>query len=213
MLILIKKYYKIEYIYIDINKNYIIKEFKCIRTYQNVFFKEIKEFINNTLIKPIMEYHKNSFYYSIISKIKIVDKNSINPLSISFPITEQYEIFCKKNNIYDLNIINDEEYKIYLLNKAEKIIINWGSIFYVNINYYISDYANKYISLIFDNSMLPQINFIKKINNDYFMQEIPDWATGGYNDQIYKTSIFKGEIISHVNSLDEYISRTKLLSI
>ena len=212
LLQLIKKYYHIDYVYIDVNKNYLLKNFNCVRTYQNVFFKEVKTFIHNTLIHPIMESFSNHPYYSIISKIKVKDVSSIDRLNSSFLLTDLYASFCKTNNIFDINEINDEEYKIYLLNKANKIIITWGSNYYININYYISDYSEKFISIIFHNSILSELDFVRIMKNT-IIQNIPDWATGGYNDQIYKSCSFQGEIISNIHTLDEFVQKTKLLTI
>ena len=51
---LIKKYFNVEYIYIQPHKTYLFKNFSCVRSYQNIFFNEVKTFIDENLIKPII---------------------------------------------------------------------------------------------------------------------------------------------------------------
>jgi hypothetical protein len=55
LLKLINNNYNVEYFYIKPQQTYLFKHFKCIRTYQNILFNEVKHFINESLIQPIIE--------------------------------------------------------------------------------------------------------------------------------------------------------------
>ena len=126
--------------------------------------------------------------------------------------------FCFNKNIFDLNGVDDnEELKIYLLNKAKIIIINWGSTYYININYYLYDTKDKFISIIFHKNILPEMdqvsckneiifqntNYIKFLNVDKSIHE-------NVKNSVYNNWNFKGEIIDNIINIDEYILRTNI---
>ena len=102
---LIKKYFNIEYIYIQPYKTYLFKNFSCIRSYQNIFFNEVKNFININLIQPIINKYEgiNEKYYDDIIKIKYENPNIIDRLNTSFIKTQLFNKFCSEKNIFDLN--------------------------------------------------------------------------------------------------------------
>ena len=210
---LIKKYYNIEYIYIEPNTNYTIKKFYCCQTYQNVLFNEVKEFINNTLIIPIIDkFDKmDSISYNNIYKIKIDNQNNINACSSTYKYTESFNNFCSDFNYYNIDNI-DEEYKIYLLNKSTNIIITWGSIFYIYIDYYLLSTKNKYISVIIHPSTKCGKIMIEYLDNNSYKQNMGSNFCGGFMDQYYNNLFFKGEKIE-TDKLDTWVSNTKLLGI
>ena len=211
LLNLIKKYFNIEFFYIKPDISYCFCQFSCIRTYQNIFFNEVKEFINSQLILPIIKKFENQnepFYRSII-KIKTY-KNSIFKLGNEFEETEQFKEFLMQNKIFDLNIINDdEELKIYLINKCDNIIISWASTYYININYYLINSNNKFISLLFHKNFNKNDFLIN--NNDIYSQYMPLSVTGGINDNYYNSFTFKGEVIDNLININDLILKTKLV--
>jgi hypothetical protein len=211
---LIKKYFHVEYLFIKPNKSYFFKNFTCTRTYQNIFFHEVKKFINENLLVPIVNKYNNldTKYYDNVIKIKYSNVDFINRLNTCFKKTQKLETFLKEQNIFDLNSIDDdEELKIYILNKANKIITNWGSTYHININYYLIDTNNKFISLIFHSNVMTERNFINNITSTRLKQDMPGWATGGFRDQIYNSFEFNGEIIDNIMNIDEYILKTTII--
>jgi hypothetical protein len=211
---LIKKYFNIEYIYILPNKTYLFKNFLCIRNYQNILFKKVKEFINTNLIIPIINNYteNNNIYYKSISKIKYKDEiNAVNLFNNSYNKTDKLISFVKENEIFDLNNIeHDEELKIYLINKSSNIILSFGSIYYIYINYYLLSTDNKYISIIFHPSIMSGHKMFLEKNNIYYQQMHSDY-TGNYNN-MYNLCTFKGEIIYNIDNIDDYISKTKIFN-
>jgi hypothetical protein len=193
---LFKKYYNIDYIFIDCGKTYVFKNLYCVQSYQNVFFHEVKKFINESLLTPIINlYERNNIpYFKNIYKLKLKNPSNIDRLNSAHIITDSGNAYFKDNNYLDLDTVTDE-YRIYLLNKADNIVISWGSIFYINIDYYIIDLSNKYITIIFHSNMLPEMDFIK-FNGTEIRQELPSWATSDYyRDQVYTKTAFKGRIL------------------
>ena len=69
LLKLLKDNFNIDYYYIDFEKNYIINTLYLTKMYQNVFFNEVKEFINNELIHPIINKYDSHPYYKNIYRI------------------------------------------------------------------------------------------------------------------------------------------------
>ena len=199
LLNIISKYYDIEFLYIDINKNYIFKQYYCARTYQNIFFNEVKEFINNTLISKIMEKYNSFPLFSTVHKLKVFNIHNINRCIDSFVITDEYKEYLQKNNICDLNTIEDEEYKIYLLNKASNIVIGCTSVYYINICYYIQDYTTKYITVVCHPNNSESWMFH---TNDKIYQHMPHYYCANYMDQVYNNTSFNGKIIT-VHSVNE----------
>jgi len=217
---LIKKYFNVEYIYIQPHKSYLFKNFSCIRSYQNIFFNEVKNFININLIQPIINKYEgmNEKYYHDIIKIKYENPNIIDRLNISFKKTELFNRFCSEKDIFDLNDVDDnEELKIYLLNKAKIIRINWGSAYFININYYLQNTQNKFLSVLFHKNILPEMdqlsyqnciflqntNYIKSLNVENSVHE-------NIKNSVYNNWHFQGEVIDNITNIDEYILRTKI---
>lgn len=193
---LIKKYYNVDYIYIDLGQNYLFKDFSCVQTYQNILFHEVKAFINETLIKPIINKYEfnNVPFFKNAYKLKVSNISNINRLNCTHDISDSVVKYFKDNSFINLDTV-DEEYRIYLLNKADNIIISWGSIFYINIDYYITETINKNITIIFHPNMLPELSFLN-VQGTEIIQNMPSWATSEYyRDQVYTTLQFKGKIL------------------
>jgi hypothetical protein len=210
---IIKKYFNIDYIYIKPCNTYLFKNFSCTRTYQNIFFNEVKNFININLIQPIINKYEeiNETYYDDIIKIKYENPNSIDRLNISFKKTKLFNRFCSKKNIFDLNDVDDnEELKIYLLNKAKIIRINWGSAYYININYYLQNTQDKFISVIFHKNIMDESRFLNQISLNTFNQNMPGEYSANITNHVYNNWTFEGEKIENIKDTDEYILRTKI---
>ena len=211
LLELIKKYFKIEYLFIKPNQTYLFKTFMCTRSYQNILFNEVKEFINLNLIDKIIKKYEecNSTFYKNIIKIKYENTNVINRLNTGFVKTEHLSKFLNNNKMFDLSDIDDnEELKIYLINKATNIVINWG--YYININYYLLDSKEKFISVIFHTNIMAERVMIKNINDKTFKQDMPGEFCANLNDQFYNKFEFVGEVIDNITNIDDFISETKL---
>jgi hypothetical protein len=210
---LLKDWFDVEYIFIKPNKTYLFKNFTCIRTYQNILFDYVKIFINKNLIEPIIKKYDqlNEIYYENIIKMKYVNPNNTNRLITSFEKTNLLTDFCKKNNIFDLNDIDgNEELKIYILNKANKIIIDWGSNYYININYYLQNTTDKFISLIFHTNIMPESSFIT-YTDGIISQNMPGGFCANYiHNNVYNNWRFKGDVYHNITNIDEYILRTNI---
>jgi hypothetical protein len=217
---LIKLYFDVEYIYIKPYKTYLFKKFSCIRSYQNIFFNEVKDFININLIQQIISKYEriNEKYYDNIIKIKYENPNIIDRLNISFKKTELFTEFCKNKNVFDLNDIDDnEELKIYLLNKAKIIRINWGSSYFININYYLQNTNNKLLSVIFHKNIIPEMDQVSYQDNIFSQNtnyiknlHVEESVYTDIKNSVYNNWNFKGEVISNITNIDEYILRTKI---
>jgi hypothetical protein len=212
LLSLIKSYFNVEYFYIKENKTYLFKHFSCVRSYQNIFFNQVKTFINKYLIEPIINKYDNlnEPYYNDIIKLKYQNPNNIDRTNSCFKKTELFLNFCKNRNIFDLNYIdNNEELKIYILNKANIIRIYFSSPYFININYYLQNTNNKFISIIFHSNNISDSNLFTQ-QDDIISQNMPPNYCGNITDQVYNNYKFKGEIIHNITNIDEYISRTTI---
>jgi len=209
---LIKKYFDVEYLFINPNKNYFFKKFLCTRTYQNVFFHKVKKFINNYLINPIIKKYDEldiNFYDNII-KIKIINSNNLNRDNDSFEKNKTYLNFCIKNGIFDLtNIDYNEELKIYYINKAKLIIVQFSSIYYININYYLGDTINKKIIVLINKKHNNQ-SFIQEIEHNILKQHMHDYFCGNITEQVYNTWQFTGELINNIETTDDIALKIKI---
>jgi hypothetical protein len=209
LLKLIQNNYDVEYFYLDLDTNYLFEEFYCARTYQNILFTHVKEFINNTLIQNIMIKFDGKYYYDSLCKLKYKNINNIARVDTSFVKTELFTRFLEENSIYDLNDNNDEELKIYLLNKSNNIIVSSTSPYYINICYYIKDISSKNINIIYHAS---EDHYLWKftINEDVIKQNMPSCYCGNIIDQEYNKNMFKGRLIKGVTTLEEIIPQVSL---
>lgn len=206
---LIQKYFNIEYLYINENTTYMFSHFLCVRTYQNILFNNVKEFINKYLIQKIIDKYDqtNSVFFDSVIKIKPNNSNNLNSHSVNIP-THNFRLFCKNKNIFDLNTV-DEDYKIYLLNKATNIIVSGSSNYYININYYLNTTVNKFISIIYNENMRHESDRMFVYNGKYYTQHMPGHYCANIIDQIYNSWTFYGESVI-IKNLDDYVVNTKL---
>ena len=169
-LLSLQKYFNLEYIYLDFDTNYLFKNFYCTRQY-HWLQKKAKEFINKEYINKIMEEYEGKEYYDNISIIKYEDTNNVSSLD-TFSKSELFNTFCKDYNIINLNnYITNLEYKIYLINKAKKIITNYLSPFNVNVYKHCSDFSNKEIFILNGGVKQQETNINKhfeKIDNNLY---------------------------------------------
>jgi hypothetical protein len=146
-LLSLQKYFNLIYIYLDFNKNYCFKNLYCTRQY-HWLQKEAKEFINKEYIGKIMKVYEGHQCYDNISIIKYKHPSNVSLLD-TFSKSDIYDNFSSLYNIVDLNnYTNNLEYKIYLINKAKKIITNYLSPFNVNVYKHCSDFSNKEIFIL-----------------------------------------------------------------
>jgi hypothetical protein len=209
LLKLLKDNFNIDYYYIDFEKNYVINILYLTKMYQNVFFNEVKEFININLIDPILKKYDSHPFYKNIYRIKSININNLNNSSNCYTLTEKFTIFSRDNHCFNLDKI-DEEYKIYLLNKATNIIISWGSIYYIYINYYLKDSTDKKIVLL--STVSDPSNFFNSSHDENTHYQNMNNHDSGYKNQIYNNFKFNGKIFINCNSLD-YLVDNNLLCI
>jgi hypothetical protein len=201
LLKLIKDNYNIEYLYIDPNINYSFSTFYSIESYYNIFFDNVKVFINETLIKKIIDKYssENIPYYDNLYKIKYINLDTVNTFNTGLKLTDEFSNYCISNNIVNLDLIDDYEYRIYLLNMSKKVIISWGSNFIINIVYYIADLSNKKILIACNKNDHPE-DFIKCINTNTYKLCMPTKNTKGYIGGLYNNFIINGQMETGLES-------------
>ena len=194
-LISLNKYFKIDYIFLDFNKNYLFKNLYITRQYC-FLQKETKQFIDNEYLRKIINNYKGKPFFENIALIKYVDPTNISTWD-TFDKSEKFFEFCKKHTIVDININykNDLEYKIYLINKAKKIIVNYHTIFNVNIYKHCIDLSNKEI-------------FVINGGNRQTIQNI-DFEFEKIGDNLYNTygRPMRGEVFNDIKTLDEVVDK------
>ena len=207
---LIKDFFKVEYIYIDPNINYVFSEFYCVRNFMNTLFHEVKDFVNERIVKPILIKYEGHPHYDTICKIKYKTKGNLNRLDTSVDVSDTFVNACADRNIIDISHLEDEEMKIYLLNKATNIIVCWGSAYYININYYILDVSDKFVSVVFHKNIMDERKFLT-VTEGVITQNLKD-QSGTFVDQVYNTFRCKGEVIDNVSTLDEYMEKSTMFN-
>jgi hypothetical protein len=169
-LLSLQKYFNLIYIYLDFDTNYLFGNLYCTRQY-HWLQKEAKEFINKEYINKIIKEYEGKEYYDNICILKYQDPKNVSSLD-TFSKSELFNTFCKDYNIVDLNnYANNLEYKIYLINKAKKIITNYLSPFNVNIYKHCSDFTNKEIFILNGGVKQQETNINKhfeKIDTDIY---------------------------------------------
>jgi hypothetical protein len=97
----LKKYFNLEYIYIEPDKNYLFKKMLFTRQY-HWLQKEAKEFIDKEYIGKIMKEYKGKPFFDNVSIIKYIDKDNVSTYD-TFTISDIFNKFSKEKNIIDLN--------------------------------------------------------------------------------------------------------------
>lgn len=208
-LALIKNLFSVEYMYIEPNVNYVFSEFYCVRNYLNVLFHEVKDFVNKRVVQPILAKYEGHPYFDTICKIKYKTNGNLNRLDTSLDKSDVFTSACEKRSIVDISNLENEELKIYLLNKATNIIVCWGSAYYININYYVQDVSTKFVSVLFHKNIMGERNFLT-VENGTISQNLIG-QSGEYVDQVYNTFRCNGEVIDSIDNLEDYTSRSVLL--
>ena len=206
---LIKSLFHVDYVYIEPNVNYTFSEFYCVRNYLNVLFHEVKDFVNKRVVQPILAKYEGHPYADTICKIKYKTVGNVNRLDTSLERSDVFAKACAERNIMDISDLENEELKIYLLNKATNVIVCWGSAYYININYYIQDTSTKFISVLFHKNIMSERNFLT-VENGKVSQNLTN-QSGVYVDQEYNTFRCNGEVIDNIDTLEDYASRSVLL--
>lgn len=202
-----EKYYDVCFYEIEMNQVYSFSKIFFVRTYLNTFFIEVKSFINETLIDPILEAHKDVPFYDTVARVKMKPKEQVFTIQSVFEESDIFSSFCKEHSIFLMPEDLSEELKIYYINKAKYSIITWGSIFYIFIDYYRKSTEDLYVSVIFHKHMMSQRCFIQTFPQ-YHRQIM--YLCDQSVAQVYNTLHFRGEIIEDLDSLDAFVQITSL---
>jgi len=199
-LALLSKYLGFNYVYAEPNTNYSLRRVICTRAYSNILFPHVKEFMNERIIDPIMKVYEGTPYFDSICRLKYHNPNNIDRLATSFQRSIKFEEYCKENSVKDVSDIHDDELRIYLFNKANKITVCWGSAFMINIMYYVKSVDEKYINVLFHrNSMLERV-YLRNEANGYCMNIN---TAPNFLDQLYCTFRFKGKVYDNLDTLED----------
>lgn len=204
---LLEEYLNIRFLFIQKDKAYSFQTIYAIRTYLNIYLPEVKDFINNNIISKILKKYDGESYYNTVARLKVSPKQDVLSKGSIFKESERMDRFCHENGIYRILEDLPEDKKIYLLNKATTILVSWGSIYYIYIDYYLANTDKKYISVLFHKEMMPERRFLygdgKRVYQTmtYSFDTLPN---------IYKSLSFEGEILDNLETLDEYVERTSL---
>lgn len=206
---LLEDYYGVTFIRVDYNQTYQIDSLYCLRSYLNVFLKDVKEFINTTLIDPILEKFKDEPSHTLIGKIKINKSKIAHTVNLPtvFEETQMFSDFCESKQIFLFDDNLSEELKIYYLNKADYLLLGWGSIYYIYLDYYLRSTENKFISVLFHKNYMPERRFLIQDNSIYGYRQC---TVDNNIDNVYNMIKFKGEVIDNLESLDDYVNQTIL---
>ena len=193
-LISINNYFNLEYIFLDFNRIYLFKNLYCTRQY-TFLQREAKKFIDTEYISKIINKYNYDIAINNIAIIKYEEPTNVSKWD-TFDKSTKFLNFCKKHTIVDININykNDLEYKIYLINKAKKIIVNYFSPFNVNIFKHCINLSNKEIYLI-NGGNQPQyttLNEFEKISENLY---------NTYGRQM------RGEVFNNIKTLDEVVDK------
>jgi hypothetical protein len=170
----LKKYFNLEYIYIDFDKSYEIKKFKCVRPYHWIQ-QEALDFIKENYVKKILENNKGKKTFENICIIKNGHPTNCSEID-TFAITNNFIQLCKDKDIFNINsLIEDIEYKIYVINNAKNIIVSYLSPFNVNIYKHCLSTKDKNFIVLnggYGGSIVNQFVKVDENKYDFYGQEI-----------------------------------------
>jgi hypothetical protein len=211
MIKLIEDEFNVTFYIIKPGNTYLFKEFTCVRQYQNVYFPEVKTFINKRLIEPIVKRFDllNTQNSDTVAKIKFIKNSSIFWPKEVFERTKQYNDLCASGKLLNLDEEFTEQEKIYYLNKASTIIVSWGSTFYINIHYYVADVREKFISVLFHKEIMEERSYIQTKSPGVVLHSLHS-NSGNITGHIYDSFLFNGEVIDNLENIDDYLSKTIL---
>lgn len=196
----LKRYFNVEYFYVDIERKYLFKKFRCARQ-THWIQKDALNFIHNRYVDKIVEKYEsaNAPFFKKVSIIKKLDPKNASAWDV-WDQTPEFDSFKKQNGFFDLNeIANDLDYKIYLLNKASEIFINYFSPFNVNVYKHVSNLTDKKIYLIHGKHPRSQ-------NSNIFEQFGLVGDKKSFYGRIMDVDIYDGE-----NDINKVIKNIKLL--
>jgi hypothetical protein len=135
-----------------------------------------------------------------VARIKSSTASTTRSSDTTFKLTDSFFSYCQKNKVCILDTDLPEDLKIYYLNKASKIIVCWGSIFYIYIDYYLMSTENKYIKVLYHKNIMSERKFLLSLGNSTYMQTM--LGDSPVFNQVYTTLRFKGDIVEDLTSLD-----------
>ena len=210
---LIRKYHNVTFIELEYGKTYCFQTVFFVRTYMNMFLPEVKDFLNTTLIDPILEKYKNEPYHEKICRLKIKSKDVIlksnvyNTPQAIFDESDEFLKECNDKSIFQLTDEIPEDLKIYYINKANTITVFWGSIYYIYVDYYLKSTEDKFISVLFHKYMMPERQSLIGSTGRIYQQM---YHCDRNIPQIYNSLSFQGEVIDNIETLNEYLARSSL---
>lgn len=146
-LTLLKKYFDLEYIFLEMNTNYKFDLLYCVRQY-HYLLEDAKHFISTHYLQKICSLHEElgTKHHDAVSIYKYGGNKNNNSNETCMQPTSKHE----KYGVHDITNLTDTdlELKIYLLNKAKLIIIAGDSAFRANITDQCISMQNKKIIMI-----------------------------------------------------------------
>ena len=144
-----------------------------------------------------MEKFKDYPFYKNICRIKTYNTLNTDNTSNIFDVDLKYIEEKKFFNIHD-DI--EEDYKIYLINKADNLILTFGSIYIIYVYYYSLNRFDKCFTIISNSD----INYIKNIGNNIYKDTIFDAVDIHFTNNIYKDG-FRGNVYSFISDIKSVI--------
>ena len=211
MIKLIEEEFHVQFYVIKPGVTYLFKQFTCVRQYQNVYFPEVKEFVNKHLIDPIVKRfdEEKKPYHDIVAKIKFHKNSSVFWPKEVFTKTQKYNELCESKKLLDMDERFTEQEKIFYLNKASTILVSWGSTFYINIHYYVADIQTKFVSVLFHKEIMAERCYIQTASPGFIVHSLHG-NSGSITDHIYDSFVFRGEVIDNIDAIDDYLLQTTL---
>lgn len=194
----LKKYFDLEYFYIKPSHNYFFKNYTCVRQYHWIQIDAL-EFIQKNYISKICEDYSGIQFYESLSIIKYEDQKNCSTLDI-FEASEKFNNFQKEKNIFDLNsIVDNFEYKIYLINKSKFILSSFLSPFNVNIYKHCLETDKKFFFIFSDGKR----NYDDVINNHFRIIK----SNVKYNEYDFYGTLYNGIVEDGVTNLESLIPK------
>jgi hypothetical protein len=204
---LLRAYYNIEFLELEYGKTYCFETVYFVRTYLNLFFPEVKLFLNETLIEPILKKYKDKPSYETVARLKLRPKGVVIKPQAIFDVSDEFTLECKNHSIFFIEEDIPEDLKIYYINKAKTILVCWGSIYYIYIDYYLKSTEDKFISVLFHKYMMPERHSLIGSTGRIYQQM---YHCDRNIHQIYNSLSFEGEVIDTIETLNEYLARSSL---
>ena len=145
-------------------------------------------------MKKILENNEGKKTFENIFVIKTAHPTNCSGVD-TFGLTNSFTELCNTKNIFDTNsLIEDIEYKIYVINKAKNIIVSYLSPFNVNIYKHCLSTEDKNFIVLnggYGGSVVNQFVKIDENKYDFYGQEI--------NGVVIDERIDLGEVEKYIN--------------